>query len=99
MYAVCTYNLNMDFEWDREKAEINLEKHRIDFADAVTVFDDLNAITIDDTHHGELRFITIGIDAYARLLVVVYTWRGEKIRLISARKATRQERKNYGSNL
>ena len=48
MYPVCTYNQNMDFEWDREKAVINIEKHRIDFADAVTVFDDLNAITIDD---------------------------------------------------
>jgi uncharacterized DUF497 family protein len=88
----------MDFEWDREKATINLKKHHIDFADAVTVFDDLNAITIDDSDHDELRFITVGIDAYARLLVVVYTWRGENIRIISARKATRQEQKYYGSN-
>ena len=82
MYAVCTCNQNIDFEWDHHKAASNLKKRRIDFADAVTVFDDLNAITIDDPDHGEHRFITIGIDAYARLPVVVYTWRGESIRLI-----------------
>ena len=99
MYTICAYNQNMDFEWDREKAASNLEKHRIDFADAVTVFDDLNAITIDDPDHGELRVITIGIDAYARLLVVVYTWRGDHIRLISARKASKQEQKYYGSKI
>ena len=89
----------MDFEWDRDKATVNLQKHRIDFADAVTVFDDLNTITIDDPNHDELRFASIGMDAYGRLLVVVYTWRGENIRLISARKATRQEQKHYGSKL
>ena len=44
----------MDFEWDRDKATVNLQKHRIDFADAVTVFDDLNTITIDDPNHDEL---------------------------------------------
>jgi len=99
MYAVCAYNYNVNFEWDHHKAASNLKRHRIDFADAVTVFDDLNAITIDDPDHNEHRFITIGIDAYARLLVVVYTWREENIRLISARKATKQEQKYYGNNL
>ncbi len=89
----------MDYEWDRDKAESNLKKHRIDFADAVTVFDDLNTITIDDIDHDELRFVTVGMDAYGRLLVVVYTWRGENIRLISARKATKQEQKYFGSKL
>ena len=89
----------MGFEWDRDKAASNLKKHRIDFADAVTVFDDLNSITIDDPDHDELRFITIGMDAYGGILVVVYTWRGENIRIISARKATKHEQKYYGSNL
>lgn len=87
----------MNFEWDRGRADINLKKHHIDFADAVTVFDDLNTITIDDPDHDEPRFVTIGMDAYARLLVAVYTWRGENIRLISARKATKLEQKYYGS--
>ena len=85
----------MSFEWDAIKAEENLQKHRIDFADAVTVFEDLNAITIDDPDHDEFRFIAIGMDAFGRSLVTVYTWRGEKIRIISARKATKQEQKYY----
>ena len=87
----------MNFEWDANKAAENIQKHRIDFADAVTVFEDFNAITIDDPDHDERRFITIGMDAYGRLLVTVYTWRGEKIRIISARKATKQEQNYYGS--
>lgn len=85
----------MDFEWNRDKAEINLKKHGIDFADAVTVLDDLNALTVEDSDHDEERFATLGMDAYGRILVVVYTWRGDAIRLISARKATKQERKQY----
>jgi len=62
LYAVCTYNPRMSFEWDGEKAASNLKKHRIDFADAVTVFDDLNAITIDDPDRDEPRLVTIGMD-------------------------------------
>ena len=85
----------MSFEWDQNKASANLKKHRIDFADAVTVFDDLNAVTIDDHDYAEERFITIGMDAYGRIIVVVYTWRGDIIRLISARKATKREQKYY----
>ena len=77
------------------KAIANIEKHGIDFADAVTVFDDLNAVTIDDPDYEEQRFITIAMDALGRILVVVYTWRGDIIRLISARKATKNERKQY----
>ena len=85
----------MNLEWDYKKAESNLKKHDIDFADAVPIFDDLNAITIEDAHEEEQRFISIGIDCFARILVVVYTWRGETIRIISARKATKREQKNY----
>lgn len=84
-----------NFEWDQNKAASNLNKHGIDFADAVTVFDDCNAIMINDPDHDEERFIAIGMDAYGRILVVVYTWRGDDIRLISARKATKHERKQY----
>jgi len=85
----------MSYEWDPNKAIANIEKHGIDFADAVTVFDDLNAVTIGDPDHEEQRFITIAMDALGRILVVVYTWRGDIIRLISARKATKKERKQY----
>ena len=95
MYTVCAYNWRMSFEWDQNKAKANLKKHDIDFADAVTVFDDSKAITIDDPNHGEEWFITIGMDAYGRIIVVIYTWRGNVIRIISARKANKFERKQY----
>jgi hypothetical protein len=85
----------MSYEWDPSKAIANIEKHGIDFADAVTVFDDLNAVTIDDPDYEEQRFITIAMDAFGRILVVVYTWRRDIIRLISARKAIKKERKQY----
>jgi uncharacterized DUF497 family protein len=85
----------MSFEWDPNKAISNLKKHGIDFTDAVTVFDDLKAVTIDDPDYDEQRFITIAMDAFGRILVVAYTWRGDIIRLISARKATKRERKQY----
>ena len=88
----------MAFEWDEVKARSNYRKHGVYFADAVTVFDDDEAITIrDDDSDEEERFVTIGRDAFARLLVVVYTWRGANIRVISARQATRREMKGYGN--
>jgi uncharacterized DUF497 family protein len=71
-------------------------KHGIHFADAVAVFADEQALSIEDPRAEEERHITIGIDAFARVLVVVYTWRGkDTIRLISARQATRKERNQY----
>ncbi len=85
----------MTYQWDNDKATANLRKHGIDFADAVSVFSDDLAITIPDERFDEERFITVGMDAFGRVLVVVYTWRGNEIRLISARKATRRERKQY----
>jgi uncharacterized DUF497 family protein len=85
----------MSFEWDPNKAETNRKKHGIDFADAVIVLEDPQAITRDDPDHGESRHITIGMDASGRILVVVYTWREDVIRIISARKATNYERKKY----
>ncbi|BAU14267.1 hypothetical protein LEP3755_48130 [Leptolyngbya sp. NIES-3755] len=85
----------MTYQWDNNKAAANLNKHGIDFADAVSVFADDLAITVTDDRFEEERFITIGIDAFGRILVVVYTMRDDEIRLISARKATRQERTQY----
>jgi uncharacterized DUF497 family protein len=85
----------MSYQWDREKAGANLNKHGIDFADAVSVFSDDLAITVMDERFAEERFVTIGIDALGRILVVVYTWRDDEIRLISARKALRHERTQY----
>ena len=85
----------MEFEWDGRKAASNLNKHGVDFADAVTVLDDEIAITVRDEGSGEDRYVTIGMDAIGQLLVVVYAWRGERVRIISARKATPRERKSY----
>jgi uncharacterized protein len=85
----------MAYQWDKDKAASNLNKHGIDFADAVSMFSDDLATTINDDRFEEERFITIGIDAFGRVLVVVYTWRDDEIRLISARKATRSERNQY----
>lgn len=71
------------------------DKHKVRFADAIAVFEDELALTLDDPHPEEERFVTIGMDAFARVVVVVYTWRGDTVRLISARKATRSERAHY----
>ncbi|NET38740.1 MAG: BrnT family toxin [Cyanothece sp. SIO1E1] len=85
----------MVYQWNRDKATTNLRKHGVDFADAVSIFSDDLAITIPDERFDEERFVTIGLDAFGRVLVVVYTLRGDEIRVISARKATRQERRQY----
>jgi uncharacterized DUF497 family protein len=85
----------MTYQWDPNKAESNLKKHGVSFADAVGVFEDENAITIQDEHEREDRFITIGRDFLSRILVVVYTFRDIVLRIISARKATARERKLY----
>ena len=87
--------MTADIEWDSRKAAANLKKHGVDFADAATVLHDDQAITIRDDEAGEERYVTIGMDAVARILVVIYTWRGSRPRLISARTATPQERREY----
>jgi uncharacterized protein len=86
----------MGYEWDPDKAKLNIRKHGIAFADAVSVFFDDSAITVEDNTPDEVRFATMGMDAIGRVLIVVYTWRGDNIRLVSARKATERERKQYG---
>ncbi|MHB1319651.1 MAG: BrnT family toxin [Anaerolineae bacterium] len=86
----------MDYQWDPEKATSNQAKHGVDFADAVGVFEDEWALTMKEEYvEGEQRFATLGTDFLERVLVVVYTYRGGEIRLISARAATRRERRIY----
>ncbi|MEL6491643.1 MAG: BrnT family toxin [Cyanobacteria bacterium J06621_3] len=85
----------MLYQWDPNKAAVNMRKHDIDFADAVSVFADDFAISFEEKRFDEERYIVIGIDSLGRVLVVVYTWRDAEIRLISARKATRSERQQY----
>jgi len=83
------------FEWDERRARANLRNHKVDFADAATVFEDDRAVTVTDEDANEERYITLGLDALGRILVVAYTMRGERIRIISARRATRRERAEY----
>jgi len=87
----------MEFEWDPEKAALNLRKHRVSFEEAASVFGDPLAITFDDPDHsaGEKRWLTFGLSNENRLLIISHTWRKPKSRLISARRATRHERKIY----
>jgi len=89
----------VQFEWDPAKQRANLEKHGVEFADATAVFDDLLAVTIPDSTDDEERYITMGLDGFGRLLTVIYTWRRDAIRLISARHATRRERRRYEGDL
>ena len=83
--------------WDPEKASQNFRKHGVRFADAVLVLEDPYAVTISvhESEPSEERWVTLGADAHGRVLVVVYTYRGEDIRLVSARLAEPRERKEY----
>jgi hypothetical protein len=85
------------FRWDARKAAANLKKHGIDFHEAATVLHDTLSTTFPDEAHSsfEPRFVTVGMSSRGRILVVVHTERGNMIRIISARRATRQERRFY----
>jgi hypothetical protein len=85
------------FEWDERKAAVNLRRHRISFLEATTVFGDPLSITISDPDHSvaERRFVDVGRSSRGRLLVVSYTERGERIRIVSARPATRREQNQH----
>ena len=86
----------MDYQWDTKKALKNKKKHGIDFADSVGVFEDDWALTIEEQNvDGEQRYVTIGMDFLGRIIVVIYTYIKNSIRIISARSATREERKEY----
>ena len=86
----------MAIEFDPAKAKSNLQKHRVSFAHAEQALRDPFAVTIEDPDiDGERRFVTLGTDALGRILVVVHTPRGDRTRLISARKASRSEAEHY----
>ena len=89
--------MTQQFEWDETKASLNVRKHGVTFSDAASVFLDDLAYTFADPDHsvGELRMLTFGISQAGRLLAVIHTERGRAIRIISARAATRHERKIY----
>jgi uncharacterized DUF497 family protein len=87
----------MNFEWDEDKARVNESKHGVSFVAAMTVFGDPLTLTGYDPDHSdeEDKYITMGLSSDGRLLIVSHTDRGDAIRIISAREATRQERKDY----
>lgn len=88
----------VDVEFDPEKARANAQKHKVSFAHAEQALRDPNACTIEDPDAvGERRFVTLGMDALGRVLVVVHTPRGDRVRLISARKASKGETEQYGA--
>lgn len=87
----------MEFEWDPKKANKNLRKHKISFTEAATVFNDPLGITVRDPDHSaeEDRYIIVGTSNHLRLLMVAFSERGDRLRIISARELTRTERKIY----
>jgi len=86
-----------EFEWDDGKAKKNLKKHSVGFEEAATIFNDPRIATIFDPDHSEdeERFVSLGMSIIQRILSVIHTNRNKRIRLISARKATKTERKTY----
>jgi len=91
------YTRSVSFEWDPNKAIANARKHGVQFSEALSVFDDDSAITLidDESDLREQRFVTLGMGLKGRVLVVVYCYNGDNIRIISARTAERAEREQY----
>ena len=90
--------MTIQFEWDAGKAARNRRRHGVDFAEATTIFSDPLSLTIEDAEHsfpGEDRFVTVGESHLGRIIVVAHTDRGDAVRIISARLATRREREQY----
>ena len=87
----------MKFEWDSRKAKLNLRKHHVSFEEATTAFRDPLAVTAPDLTHSsdEYRLVTFGLSSKGKLLTISHTERGESIRIITARRSTKQERKIY----
>lgn len=87
----------MEYEWDPDKAQRNIKKHRVSFEEASTVFDDLLSQMFFDEEHSddEARYVTMGMSSRGRVLVVGHAERNDKIRIITARLTTRKERKDY----
>lgn len=91
----CAYTTSVSYQWDANKAASNRKKHGVDFADAAGVLEDTMGLTVADDHGDEERWVTMGTDFLGRLLVVVWTSRGDDQRLISAREATKGEQRQY----
>jgi uncharacterized protein len=89
------------FEWDPDKAASNQRKHGVSFHEAATVFGDPLSVTYYDPEHShaEHRYLTVGTSQRGRLLIVAHTDRGDHVRIISARKLTRRERKTYEQDM
>jgi hypothetical protein len=88
----------MEYEWEPAKAKANLRKHKIAFTDAALALEDPRALTMADPDaSGEQRFVSLGADPNGRVLVTVFTPRGRRTRIISSRKATKNERRAYES--
>jgi uncharacterized DUF497 family protein len=89
--------VGLQFEWDPEKAAINLRRHKVSFEEAATVFQDTLSITVPDPDHSleEDRYLIVGLSSRARQLIVSHTEQGNHIRIISARELTPRERKAY----
>ena len=87
----------MRFEWDEDKAQVNISNHGVDFFEAVTVFGDPLSVIYEDDEHSvaERRFLNIGMSAANRILIISYTERDDIIRIISAREATPKEIRAY----
>jgi hypothetical protein len=86
----------MEYEWDPAKAKDNLRRHKVDFADAALALEDPLARTVHDPDaSGEERYISLGADSSRRLLVTVFTRRRKRIRIMSSRRASRDERRHY----
>ena len=89
--------VKIEFEWDEKKAQLNFEKHKVSFEESVTVFYDPLLATMPDPDHSEdeQRYITIGQSVKGRILIISYTERQNRTRIISCRKATSREKKTY----
>jgi uncharacterized DUF497 family protein len=87
----------LEFEWDPKKAARNLRMHRVSFEEAASVFNDRFATVYEDPDHShyERRYLSIGASAHGRLLIIAYSYRGVRIRIINARQVTKQEREMY----
>jgi uncharacterized protein len=95
--ATLQVTIQMQFEWNQDKAELNLKKHGVSFNEATTVFNDPLSVNFPDPNHsiGEERYVIIGLSSADRLLIIAHTDRTNRVRLISAREATRNERRFY----
>ena len=92
--------MSLEFEWDPTKSRQNVIKHGISFREGATAFADELSFTISDPEHseGEFRFLLLGLSSSGNLLVVSHTERGDRIRIISVRRATKQERDQYAQS-